>query len=86
MFQRLEDVEKRYEELNILISDPDVISRQNEWKNYMKEHSDIEEIVFKYREYKTTKKNLEDAKEMMEDPERKELAEMEMLEAKEKLP
>ena len=58
MFQRLEDVEKRYEELNVLISDPEVISRQNEWKNYMKEHSDIEEIVFKYREYKTTKKNL----------------------------
>ena len=86
MFQRLEDVEKRYEELNVLISDPEVISRQNEWKNYMKEHSDIEEIVFKYREYKTTKKNLEDAKEMMEDPEMKELAEMEMLEAKEKLP
>ena len=86
MFQRLEDVEKRYEELNVLISDPDVISRQNEWKNYMKEHSDIEEIVFKYREYKTTKKNLEDAKEMMEDPEMKELAEIEMLDAKEKLP
>ena len=48
MFQRLEDVEKRYEELNKLISDPDVISRQNEWKQLMKEHSDIEEIVFKY--------------------------------------
>ena len=30
MFQRLEDVEKRYEELNGLISDPEVISRQNE--------------------------------------------------------
>ena len=86
MFQRLEDVEKRYEELNVLISDPDVISRQNEWKNYMKEHSDIEEIVFKYREYKTVKKNLEEAKEMLDDPEMKELAEMEMLEAKEKLP
>ena len=86
MFQRLEDVEKRYEELNVLISDPDVISRQNEWKNYMKEHSDIEEIVFKYREYKTVKKNLEEAKEMLDDPEMKELAEIEMLEAKEKLP
>ena len=86
MFQRLEDVEKRYEDLNILISDPDVIAKQNEWKNLMKEHSDIEDIVFKYREYKTVKKNLEDAKEMMEDPEMKELAEMEMLDAKEKLP
>ncbi|MFG6319204.1 MAG: peptide chain release factor 1 [Clostridia bacterium] len=86
MFQKLEDVEKRYEELNGLIADPEVISRQNEWKKLMKEHSDIEEIVFKYREYKTVSKNLEEAKEMLSDPEMKELAEMEMEEAKEKLP
>ena len=86
MFQRLEDVEKRYEELNGLISDPEVISRQNEWKKLMKEHSDIEDIVLKYREYKTVSKNLEEAKEMLNDPEMKELAEIEMLDAKEKLP
>ena len=86
MFQKLEDVEKRYEELNGLIADPEDISRQNEWKKLMKEHSDIEEIVFKYREYKTVSKNLEEAKEMLSDPEMKELAEMEMEEAKEKLP
>ena len=49
MFQKLEAVEKRYEELNKLISDPDVISRQNEWKNLMKEHSDLVDIVEKYR-------------------------------------
>ena len=86
MFQRLDDVEKRYEELNGLIADPEVISRQNEWKKLMKEHSDIEEIVFKYREYKTVSKDLEEAKEMMSDPEMKELAEMEFEEAKERLP
>ena len=86
MFQRLEDVEKRYEELNNLISDPEVISRQNEWKSYMKEHSSIEDIVIKYREYKKVSKALEEAKEMLSDPEMKELAEMEMLDAKEKLP
>jgi len=55
MFQKLEAVEKRYEELNKLISDPDVISRQNEWKNLMKEHSDLVDIVEKYREYKKVK-------------------------------
>ena len=86
MFQKLEDVEKRYEELNGLIADPEVISRQNEWKKLMKEHSDIEEIVFKYREYKTVSKNMEEAKEMLSDPEMKELAEMELEEAKAKLP
>ncbi len=86
MFQKLEDVEKRYEELNKLISDPEVISRQNEWKKLMKEHSDIEDIVIKYREYKKVEKDFEEAKEMLNDPEMKELAEVEMLEAKEKLP
>ncbi len=86
MFQRLEAVEKRYEELNELISNPEIISNQNEWKKLMKEHSDIEDIVLKYREYKKVEKDFEDAKEMMNDPEMKELAEMEMLSAKEKLP
>ena len=86
MFQRLEDVEKRYEELNGLISDPEVISRQAEWQKLMKEHSNIEEVVIKYREYKRVKQAFEDAKEMLNDPELAELAEMEMLEAKEKLP
>ena len=86
MFQRLEDVEKRYEELNVLIADPEVISKQTEWKKLMKEHSDIEDIVIKYREYKAVAKNMEEAKEMLNDPEMKELAEMEYEESKEKLP
>lgn len=86
MFQKLDAVEKRYEELTKKISDPEVIANQNEWRNLMKEHAEIEPIVEKYREYKKTKQTVEDAKEMMEDPELKELAEAEMLEAKEKLP
>ena len=86
MFQKLEAVEKRYEDLNKLISDPEVISNQTEWQKLMKEHSDITDIVAKYREYKKTLQTLEDAKEMMNDKELKELAEMEMLEAKEALP
>ena len=57
MFQRLEDVEKRYVELTEKISDPEIISAQNEWKNFMKEHAEIEPIVMKYREYKNTKRN-----------------------------
>ena len=86
MFQRLEDVEKRYVELTEKISDPEIISAQNEWKNFMKEHAEIEPIVMKYREYKNTKRMMEEAKEMMADPDLKDLAETEMLEYKEKLP
>ena len=90
MFQKLEAVEKRFEELTIKISDPEVISNQNVWRELMKEHAELEPIVEKYREYKKTQKEYEEAKEMLEDSsmdkELKDLAEMEMLEAKEKLP
>ena len=86
MFQKLDSVEKRYEDLTRKISDPEIISKQDEWKNYMKEHAEIEPIVEKYREYKKVKQAIEDAKEMMEDPEMKELAEVELLDNKEKLP
>ena len=86
MFENLNDVEKRYEELTKLISDPDVISNQNTWRKYMKEHSDIEPIVMKYREYKKVESDLETAKEMMNDKDLKDLAEEEMIKAKEKLP
>ena len=86
MFDKLELVEKRYEELTKMISDPEVISNQTEWQKLMKEHASIEEVVLKYREYKKVKNDMEEAKEMMQDPELKELAETEFYEAKEKLP
>ena len=86
MFNKLDAVEKRYEELNKLISDPAVIADQSEWSKLMKEHSDIEDVVLKYREYKKVKANLEEAKQMLNDPEMKELAEEEYKAAKEELP
>ena len=86
MFQKLEEVEKRYDELTEKISDPEVIARQSEWQKLMKEHSEITDIVAKYREYKNVKKSIEDAKAMLNDSELKELAEMEIEEGKEKLP
>ena len=52
----------------------------------MKEHSSIEEIVAKYREYKNALKSMDEAKELMEDPEMKELAEEEYYTNKEKIP
>ncbi|MBE5820707.1 MAG: peptide chain release factor 1 [Clostridiales bacterium] len=86
MFQKLEDVEKRYEELNSKISDPEVISDQQTWQKLMKEHAGLVDIVAKFREYKKAKQDLEQAKEMLNDKDLKELAEMEMLELKDKLP
>ena len=86
MFDKLENVEKRYEELNEKISDPEVIANQNEWKKLMKEHADIEEIVEKYREYKKIQNSIDDLKEMLEDKEMHDLAQAELDEARANLP
>lgn len=86
MFDKLENVEKRYEELNEKISDPEVIANQNEWKKLMKEHADIQEIVEKYREYKKLQSSIEDLKEMLNDKEMHDLAQAELDEARENLP
>ena len=85
MFEKLESVEKRYEELTTKISDPAVIADNNEWRKLVKEHSSIEEVVNKYREYKQTINNMKEAEEMMNDSELKELAEEEYYSSKEKL-
>ena len=85
MFEKLELVEKRYDELTAEISDPQVIANQNEWRKLIKEHSSMEDVVLKYREYKQVQKNMDEAKEMMEDPEMKDLAEEEFYTSKEKI-
>lgn len=86
MFEKLAEVEKRYEELNRLISDPVIISDQNSFKKYMKEHSALVDIVEKYREYIKVKTTMEEAEELMADAEMKDMAEIEYYESKEKLP
>jgi peptide chain release factor 1 len=75
MFDRLEFIENKYEELTIKISDPSVMADQKEWQKLCKEHSDLEIIVSKYREYKNIKDGLEAAKEMLNEDDR-ELREM----------
>ena len=86
MFEKLEAVEKRYEELTKMIADPEVISNQSEWQKLMKEHASIEDVVAKFREYKKVKKAMEDAEELMQDPDMKDLAEEEYYSSKEQLP
>lgn len=86
MFQKLDAVEQRYEELTKKIADPEIIAKTSEWTQYMKEHAEIEEVVLKYKEYKKVKQSLADAEELMKDPEMKELAEEEARENREQLP
>lgn len=83
MFERLNFTEEKYEELSLKLSDPEVIGDQKLWQRLMKEHSELSNIVMKYREYKSVKQGIEDAKEMLyesDDDEMRELAKMELSE------
>jgi peptide chain release factor 1 len=67
VFDKLQSVEDRYEKLNELLSDPDIVSDAEKLREYSKEQSAIAETVEVYREYKETKKQYDDAKEMLDD-------------------
>ncbi|NLG89564.1 MAG: peptide chain release factor 1 [Clostridiaceae bacterium] len=83
MFDKLQSIEERYEEINNRLADPSVIADQEQYTKLMKEHAEIEEIVEKYREYKKYKKSISDAKEMLEEKPDKELRELIMAEIEE---
>ncbi len=86
MFERLEYMEKRYEELERLISDPDVVARREEWQRLCKEHAAMEEVIGVYRSYLKACKEMEDCKDMMNGDEAdiKEIAEAEYYDLKDK--
>ena len=58
MFDKLEEIEKKYIDLTEKISDPEVISDQSLFKKCMEEHSNLTDVVEKYREYKKVKEDL----------------------------
>ncbi|MEG1871068.1 MAG: PCRF domain-containing protein, partial [Peptostreptococcaceae bacterium] len=52
MLERLDFLENKYDELSNKIGDPSVMANQKEWQKLCKEHSELEIIVGKYREYR----------------------------------
>lgn len=87
MLDKLDNIEERYEQLSVKMSDPEVISQQDVWRKLVKEHSDLEPIVTKYREYKEVVRQKDDVLAMIKetgDAEFKELARQEMEELKER--
>ncbi|WP_163969487.1 peptide chain release factor 1 [Oceanobacillus halotolerans] len=67
MLDRLQSLEDRYQKLNELLSDPEVINDTNKLREYSKEQAGLEEVVQAYREYKDVTTQLKDAKAMYED-------------------
>ena len=65
MFKKLDKMLERFDKLNELVSDSEVISRIDEWKSYTKELSDITETVEKYTEYKKAVSERDQLKEMV---------------------
>ena len=85
MFDKLEDLLIRYEELMSELSEPDVANNPERFRKLMKEQSDILPIVEAYKEYKQCKQNIEDSLAMLEeesDEEMRELAKEELNDAK----
>jgi peptide chain release factor 1 len=64
MFTRLDEVERRFDELSAKLSDPAVISKQDQFQKFSKEYSDLRELVGTYRTYKKVLKNLEEGYEL----------------------
>ncbi len=86
MFDKLAFVEKRFEEINGLLSTPEVVSDNELFKKLMKEHKELSPVVEKYREYTAAKQSEEEAKMLLDegglDKDFKELVEEEYLTAK----
>ena len=85
MFDKLEDLLIRFEELMSELSEPDVANNPERFRKLMKEQSDILPIVEAYKEYKQCKQNIEDSLAMLEeesDEEMRELAKEELNDAK----
>ncbi|MFT4445522.1 MULTISPECIES: peptide chain release factor 1 [unclassified Parvimonas] len=83
MFDKLELLVEKFEELEKKIIDPEIMKDMNVWQKLAKEHGDMKPIVEKYREYSKHKKELEENKEMLKeslDDEMKELVKEEISE------
>ncbi|WP_053954748.1 peptide chain release factor 1 [Inediibacterium massiliense] len=88
MFDKLDFLQDKYDDLSQKVADPEIINDQTQWQKYIKELAEIEPIVNKYKEYKETKEGIEEAKSILEeshDEEFREMAKMELHELSDKI-
>jgi peptide chain release factor 1 len=88
MFERLEQIAARYEDLGQQLADPEVIGDQQKYQKLAKQHRDLEAVVEKFREYKQVMTGIEDARGMLHesDAEIREMAAQEMAELEARRP
>jgi peptide chain release factor 1 len=89
LLKKLEEKATRYEEVNELVQDPDLIKDQKRYKDVMREHSHLTALMEAYKEYKEVLQGIEDSKIIIteeDDQEMKEMAREELRELEEKQP
>jgi len=87
MWEKLEGIENRYEEIAQRMADPEVVSDPERLAELAREHAELEELVTLYRQYRQARTELEQAKSLLDDsdPELRELAEAEVARLREHL-
>ena len=86
MFDRLQELVDRYEELGFRLNEPQIIGDQTLWQKLMREHAGLMPLVETYQRYKKAKQNEEDAKLILEeekDEDLRQLAKDELSESRE---
>jgi peptide chain release factor 1 len=76
MFEQLAEIEKRYDELNRLMSDHKIIQQQSEFQKLAKEQSELSDIVKEYQEWKKNVRQLEENEKILEEEQDAELVDM----------
>ena len=84
MFERLDAIETKYEELTKELTKPEILGDYNQLKKLSKEQKDLEETYLKYKEYKQVISNIKEAQDLVSDPEMGEMAKLEIEEGTEK--
>lgn len=67
MFQKLKGVEKRFQEVEKCLSDPDIVQNRAEYSKYVREHADLNKIVTAYRAYKKVSREIDESSELLKD-------------------
>lgn len=78
MFDKIEELERRYQELEALLSDPATIANQPEFRKLSREHSDLSALVAAYRRWRKVLDEIADNQELLADPDMKDMAEEEL--------
>lgn len=86
MIEKLAEVEKRYEQLEQMLSDPQLLGQQKEYSRVAKERAELEELVSCYREWKRTEQEIEENRELLKEKDEalRELAKEELSALREK--